>query len=213
MWEPQAGLSSTSRRFIFASELKNSLGPLPVPGARLSVPPGSESLAVFRGHDHPPAGLTTKSHSHYGCRTRGVRQYKIQVTPCHTVSIPENVPRAVSWAQGDVASEAPWRRCETWVAVNIFPAWPDAAQQELHQAQARADLSHCIQITWWEPLPAWAAQPRALLPPTAAGSSGSCRDRDDMDRIPPATIKLSTMVKAYFILIFKLGILGAEKVR
>lgn len=111
------------------------------------------------------------------------------------------------------ASEATWRGCETWVAVNIFPAWPDAAQQELHQAQARADLSHCIRITWWEPLPARAAQPRVLLPPTAAWRSGSCRDRDDMNRIPPTTIKVSTTVKAYFILIFKLGILGPEKVR
>lgn len=111
MWQPQAGLLPTCRRYIFVSELKNSLGP--VPGAWLSVPPGPESLVVLGGHDHAPRGLMIKSHFHRGCRTRGIRQYKIQVTLRHMASAPENVPRPVSYAQGDVASETTWRGCET----------------------------------------------------------------------------------------------------
>lgn len=82
MWEPPAGLLCTCRKYTLVSELENSLGPLPVPGAWLSVPPGSESLVVLRGHDHLPTGLMIKSHSHCGCRTRGIRQYEIQVTLC-----------------------------------------------------------------------------------------------------------------------------------
>lgn len=104
MWEPQAGLLCTCRKYTLVSELENSLGPLPVPGAWLSVPPGSESLVVLRGHDHLPTGLMIKSHSHCGCRTRGIRQYEIQVTLC-PISY-QKVPRPVSCAQGDVVMRA-----------------------------------------------------------------------------------------------------------
>lgn len=68
-----------------------------------------------------------------------------QVTLHHVLSVPQNIPRHILCAWGNVVRDTTW---ETQVAGSVCPAQTDARQRDLHHIWARADLPHRSRIPW-----------------------------------------------------------------